>query len=328
MARASDRRRARAARIAAEQGVRANAPVEPLPAPLLEQRTFRYDASAYAFAETVRRALRCDDLETLHETDEGRAATAAPPRSGRDPFSKRWMLFLDALDRPSAMSAELDALRAALRRFVRERVADACAGHGWAGEYAYQARPSLRVHLPHTRALGVPHCDRDYYHQPSEINFWIPLTRVYGSNSLTAESAPGRGDFAPFEAGPGEFVRFYGNGARHYTVENTTPLTRVSLDIRVVPRARFVPDWRAPDGAVRFRLHQYYASSWEEEGAAAADGGGGGADGLGRGAGAAAGGVGAGQPSDGGGGGGDALGRGGAAGVVGAGQPSERDDVE
>jgi hypothetical protein len=264
MARASDRRQARAARIAAENGVRANDPVEPLPAELLEQRTFRYDASAYAFAETVRRVLQCDDLETLHETDEGRAATATLPRSGRDPFSKRWMFFLNALDRPSVMSDELDRMRGALRRFVRERVADACAGHGWAGEYAYQASPSLRVHMPHTRALGVPHCDRDYFHQPSEINFWIPLTRVFASNSLTAESAPGRGDFAPFEAGPGEFVRFYGNGARHYTVENLTPLTRVSLDIRVVPRERFVADWRAPDGAVRFRLHQYYACSWEE----------------------------------------------------------------
>ena len=67
MARASDRRHARAARIAAENGVQANAPVEPLPAELLEQRTFRYDAAAYGFAETVRRALAVDDLERLHD---------------------------------------------------------------------------------------------------------------------------------------------------------------------------------------------------------------------------------------------------------------------
>ena len=34
---------------------------------------------------------------------------------------------------------------------------------------------------------------------------------------------------------PGTLHRFYGNGCRHFTVPNTTDITRVSLDLRVVP---------------------------------------------------------------------------------------------
>ena len=51
-------------------------------------------------------------------------------------------------------------------------------------------------------------------------NYWVPLSDVSGSNSLWSETAPFAGDFAPFEAGPGQAVRFYGNRCRHYTTAN------------------------------------------------------------------------------------------------------------
>ena len=38
-------------------------------------------------------------------------------------------------------------------------------------------------------------------HAPQELNWWLPLTRATGSNSLYVESAPGRKDFAPLELG-------------------------------------------------------------------------------------------------------------------------------
>jgi hypothetical protein len=37
----------------------------------------------------------------------------------------------------------------------------------------------------------------------AEVNFWVPLTRVFGTNTLFVESAPGRGDFRPVELGYG-----------------------------------------------------------------------------------------------------------------------------
>lgn len=34
-------------------------------------------------------------------------------------------------------------------------------------------------------------------------------------------------------------MRFYGNECKHYTTENTTPVTRVSFDFRVIPARLF-----------------------------------------------------------------------------------------
>ena len=98
-------------------------------------------------------------------------------------------------------------------------------------------RPQLSGSVPPCK----PHCDADYFHDANEINYWVPLTRVGGCNSLWSESAPGAGDYAPFEAGPGEAVRFYGNRCRHYTVPNDGGGVRVSFDFRVIPSALFEP---------------------------------------------------------------------------------------
>jgi hypothetical protein len=67
------------------------------------------------------------------------------------------------------------------------------------------------------------------------------LTSVFESNSLTAESAPGRGNFTPFDVrgGFGSVVVFWGNQCKHYTVPNTTGVSRVSLDFRVCPMSLF-----------------------------------------------------------------------------------------
>ena len=127
------------------------------------------------------------------------------------------------------------------------------------------------------------------------MNWWLPVTRVWGTNSLQLESSPDRGDFEPLELEAGEVARFWGNQCRHGTVLNETGATRVSLDFRVVsdvdfdpnasvsqlgPRLRvsaLCPTWarllllrlcppplqigRRPDGSQRFALGGYYRRS-------------------------------------------------------------------
>jgi hypothetical protein len=66
----------------------------------------------------------------------------------------------------------------------------------------------------------------------------VPLTTAAGTNSLYAESSPGRGDFTPFALGYGTIQRFWGAACAHHTVANETS-TRVSFDFRVVPRSHF-----------------------------------------------------------------------------------------
>ena len=66
---------------------------------------------------------------------------------------------------------------------------------------------------------------------------WVPLTHVWGANSLWIESAPGLADFRPVEACCGQAVRFYGNRGAHFTVTSTSDGARVSFDFRVLPAA-------------------------------------------------------------------------------------------
>ena len=70
----------------------------------------------------------------------------------------------------------------------------------------YQRKPILRVVMP--AALRRRRCvDADYFHDANEINFWVPLTSVWGSNSLWSESSPGLGTSLP-SLRAGQAIRF------------------------------------------------------------------------------------------------------------------------
>ena len=119
----------------------------------------------------------------------------------------------------------------------------------------FQTRPTFRCHIAGGGApTGRLHCDAEYGHQSAEINYWLPLTQATGTNSLYAESQPGKGDFSPFELQYGECQRFWGARCMHYTEANDTDITRVSIDFRVVPRSEHVPDESRPDGLKWKRL--------------------------------------------------------------------------
>jgi hypothetical protein len=64
---------------------------------------------------------------------------------------------------------------------------------------------------------------------------YLPLTTIWGANSLFLESAPGARDYHPLELEYGQLQQFYGCYATHFAVENTTDQTRVSIDFRVQP---------------------------------------------------------------------------------------------
>lgn len=96
------------------------------------------------------------------------------------------------------------------------------------------------------------------------MNWWIPLTECYASNTLQLESSPDQGDFQPLNLQYGQLARFWGNQCLHGTLLNETPTTRVSLDFRVVCGVDY--DKQAAiglraDGSQRFQLGGYYKST-------------------------------------------------------------------
>ncbi|GMI52709.1 hypothetical protein TeGR_g14313 [Tetraparma gracilis] len=228
-----------------------------LPQHLRLQKTVGFDTAPQDHLfQLIGQILEADNLplSELHKTQKGlltlRLAEQNQLKSSRGPFEKLWRRATG-----NELRGELlEAVQNFVRLVVMPDLGTDCVVH--------QPLPTLRIHLPHTgKNLGGRHRDGDYYRQPTEVNYWVPLTRVGGSNSLWAESEPGREDFRPFEGHWGSCTRFWGNQCEHYTVENETETTRVSFDLRCVPAALYDDDYRSPlskKDKAHFRLGQGY----------------------------------------------------------------------
>ena len=78
-------------------------------------------------------------------------------------------------------------------------------------------------------AVGGYHKDRDYNHSEHEINFFVPLTEAFDSNTVWVESEEDKGDFSPMEASYGEYYMWNGANLTHGNKKNDTGRTRVSF---------------------------------------------------------------------------------------------------
>ena len=207
--------------------------VAPLPAGLCLARcppkcllsVYNYDTSAHPLVALLAAVVESDaaSLPRLHEDEEVRQWLERPKLTtlGLNPVDRRFKASGGFRKNPSLHSAYI--------AFLREVVLPTLP-HDPQG-YLYQKEPNLRCHLPGTgRQLVLRHCDADYFHQPHELNYWLPCTPAYGSNSLWVESAPGRADYRAMELDVGDLLRFYGNQCDHYSLPNETGVTRLSLD--------------------------------------------------------------------------------------------------
>lgn len=200
--------------------------------PLRRPAVLVFDTTHHPLREAV---VECLALHVADGEDGGHMLEALrPPPPSADPFNRllttgpgkrgpstcfiqRW------LHKPPQAEAHFNAV---YLRFLREVVLPHI---GDPQGMLFQRGPTFRCHVAGGGApTGRRHCDADYGHQPAEINFWLPLTRVHESNGLYAESAPGVGDFAPFALVYGECQRFWGAMCTHYTLANETDYTRAS----------------------------------------------------------------------------------------------------
>lgn len=72
-------------------------------------------------------------------------------------------------------------------------------------EIYYQSFPCIRIIEPNDFSIG-PHADIAYGHHPCSINFYVPLSQIYGSSALFMESQQGNEDWHPIEGEYGTFL--------------------------------------------------------------------------------------------------------------------------
>ena len=99
----------------------------------------------------------------------------------------------------------------------------------------------------------------DYNHSEHEVNFFLPMTKAFGSNTIWVESEMDKRDFAPMEADNGEFYMWNGAILLHGNKVNKTGKSRVSVDFRVLPESKYVEsDKKSVTYNVKFSIGDYF----------------------------------------------------------------------
>lgn len=258
-------------------GFRARMPIDPkelvsmpspLPAALRKQRTFSYDTTRFPFGKLVAEILNVSESQLcyLHRAcPDGEVVEEASYVDGA-----KWMGHWHRSAGSPTRQRFSELLHDFVTNFCVPRMHEDFpldAEHGNSVDsvqhlqpaIAYQREPTFRTQVPDKVPMGFLHADSDYHHPPAEVNWWLPLTPVWGANTLHIESEPGKGDFTPAQLDYGQVLRFYGNLCQHHTVANTTERTRVSFDLRVLSLRHHDEDWKDRRGMqCMFEIGSYY----------------------------------------------------------------------
>lgn len=124
----------------------------------------------------------------------------------------------------------------------------------------FQKFPTFRVHQPGNIAVFGWHRDRDYNHNPLEVNYYLPVTDAYATNTFYYESEPDKKDFRPMELKYGQCAEWDGANCRHGNKSNETEDTRISFDFRILTLKDYesLPPKKSITKGKSFEIGDYY----------------------------------------------------------------------
>jgi hypothetical protein len=206
-----------------------------------------YDKILFPFRSCLSNILGTDDLENLHKQHNVTVDNIAEKTSSLRFFCEE----------------RIGNLQEVLKEFINKVVVEL-----YGRIYGFQVLPTLRFHFavkspqlkPETeditalssenflkkyyfnnQRLAMFHRDKDYGLTSGSVNLWIPVTKVWGANTLWLGGRDKFGtDSNPIELEYGQAIFFDGAFRWHGVVWNTTEITRVSLDIRFHPEKSFI----------------------------------------------------------------------------------------
>ena len=199
---------------------------EVIPLRAMEEAILAYDTSRYPLRERFIEVLFGSEkegvvLEQLHR--EGHQADLGKRKDRLEKLALLSPMTVKARRQPF-QDTYLDLVLHFILPSLEVDLPEAC--------FHVQAMPCIRVVRPGEFSIGV-HADVCYGFNPANINFYVALTTISGTNSIVMEHY-GQEDWHVANLNVGDIYRFPGALCGHFTMENTTPTTRVSLDFRVV----------------------------------------------------------------------------------------------
>jgi hypothetical protein len=211
--------------------------------------SINYNTGDFPFKDLVRSALNTESLAFIHE-QEGFIYLNKFERKN-DQSTHFHKLFYDFARTPEFTILYLEFIKSVVKPLFGEEV-------------VFQKIPTIRLHFPGNIAVGEFHRDRDYRDlewakRVNELNFFLPITDAFRTNTIWAESKEGEEDFGPINAEYGQIVMWDGSNLLHGNKINVEAYTRVSFDFRVMPLSRYEPSEK---GSInmnsKFGLDGYY----------------------------------------------------------------------
>lgn len=203
---------------------------------------FDYSTDLYPFRKIISEILETNNLEKIHEVENYDLFV-----KGTDQSTKWHKLFY----------TNLDKFIPVYEKFINEFVQPI-----FGEKIVYQKVPTFRTQLVKNLGVFEFHKDKAYKHNQEEINFYLPFTDAYETNTIWVESEEDKGDYQPMNTLYGQTVMWNGCHLMHGNKQNTTQNTRVSCDFRVIPISKY----REDEGSsiytkMKFVVGEYYKIS-------------------------------------------------------------------
>lgn len=207
-----------------------------------------YKANDYNFAEIYSDVIGVKDLSLTHESDLNTYNDVFSREEDQSSVFHR--KYYDSFE---------DNIQEAYKRFLKNEVLPM-----YEGPIVYQRIPTFRIHLPGNIAVGEFHKDKwyrdsEWHESVQEMNYYLPFTDAYDTNTVWVESEEDKGDYTPVDVKYGEFVQWDGANLKHGNKTNTTPHTRISIDFRVMSYSDYKPSNKGSINMnAKFEIGGYY----------------------------------------------------------------------
>ena len=181
---------------------------------------YDYDSSKFPFKETVQKMMDVDQLDMIHEIFE---------------FPEKLEIIKDQntiLHDKFYEEMKKDEFTSLYRDFVSNFVSNLEIFRD--KQILYQTYPSFRIRQPNNIAVGQYHKDSDFGHNTHEMNFWLPFTNAWDTNSVWIGD-PDSDDHVCMEVNYGQVANFDGANSLHGNKDNLTGKSRLSIDFRIFP---------------------------------------------------------------------------------------------
>lgn len=209
-----------------------------------------YSTQKFNFADMIAQGLGYSNLELIHN---------APDFEYTEKFERANDQSTHYHQRYYTL-ARTEAFQNLYTEFIKEVVKPE-----FGTEVVYQTIPTFRLHFPGNIAVGEFHRDRNYRDvkwasRVKELNFFLPFTSAYGTNTIWVESSEGLEDFSPIVCDYGQTVMWDGSNLLHGNKTNIEPTTRVSVDFRVMSIDSYEPSTHGSiNTKTQFTLGGYYS---------------------------------------------------------------------